>query len=325
MSSFPGLFVVIVNWNLKEDALACIASVLAAGLEPGQVILVDNASEDGSVAAIRERFGSELCVLEMETNLGFAGGNNAGIRHALTQDAEWILLLNNDTVIAKDMAGILEAAAQKYPEYGILAPLIFYYDAPATIWFSGHRLLPGTLLTWPVLRKNSTHAAIPPLIEVDFLVGCGVMIRREVFERVGFLDESLFMYAEETEFFWRARLAGYRLGCVTAAHMWHKVSLSASRDQPRTRYLRVRNQLWFYRQYARGWQKLWMWLFTLARTTAVSGWDLVQRQPALFVSSWKGFWDGWFGVKHAASTTEGMATGMATGMANGMANGNHPL
>jgi GT2 family glycosyltransferase len=294
MSIFPGLSIVIVNWNLKDDTLACIDSVFAAGAAPKQVILVDNASEDGSKEAIRARFDPALDILEMETNLGFAGGNNAGIRRALAGKAEWILLLNNDTVIASNMLATLEKATQDFPEYGILAPLIFYYDAPETIWYLGHRLLRGTLITRPIWHEKAIQIGLAPLIEVDFLVGCGVMIRRDVLEHIGLLDETLFMYAEETDFFWRARLAGYRMACVTAAHMWHKVSLSANRDKAKTRYFRVRNQVWFYRKYAHGFQKLTMWIFTLARSLLLSLKDVVSGQPALMVSLWRGWWDGWF-------------------------------
>lgn len=293
-SVFPGLSIVIVNWNLKEETRACIQSILEAGAKPQQIILVDNASEDGSVPMMRELFGTALKILEMEKNLGFAGGNNAGIREALGGRAEWVLLLNNDTVIAKDMLLRLEKATHDYPTYGILAPLIFYYDAPEIIWYLGHHLIPGTMITRPILQNKSCPAHLPALIEVDFLVGCGVMIRREVFERIGLLDESFFMYAEETDFFWRAR-AVTRLACIPAAHMWHKVSMSANRDKPKTRYYRIRNQIFFYRRYARGLQPVGMWFFTLFRVLAMSVREVLQKQPALFTATWRGFGEGWFG------------------------------
>jgi len=295
MSVFPELAIVIVNWNLRDDTLACIDSVLEAGAKPDQIILVDNASEDGSVPAARARFGIALDILETGANLGYAGGNNAGIQRALDRQAEWILLLNNDTVISPNVLSELARAVQKAPKYGILAPLIFYYDAPEKIWFLGHRLLPGTLITHPVGPRKIPLLGLPPIMDVDFLAGCGVMIRREVFERVGLLDENMFMYAEEVDFFWRARLSGYRAACVTTAHMWHKVSLSANRDQPKTRHLRVRNQIWFYRRYARGIQQLLMWLFSLARAMVISITDLFQHQTELLSPLWRGWWKGWYG------------------------------
>ena len=291
---FPRLSIVIVNWNLKEETCACISSILEAGATPQQIILVDNASEDGSVPMIRKMFGAELKILEMEKNLGFAGGNNAGIRDALGGETEWVLLLNNDTVIARDMLTCLHQAAQKHPEYGILAPLIFYYDLPDVIWYLGHRLVPGTMITRPILQNKPSPTNLPALIEVDFLVGCGVMIRREVFERVGLLDEAFFMYAEETDFFWRARTVT-RLACVPAARMWHKVSMSANRDKPKTRYYRIRNQIFFYRRYARGFQPLVMWIFTFFRVLGMSLRDAIQTQPALLSAAWRGFGEGWFG------------------------------
>ncbi len=325
---FPKFSIVVVNWNLREDTLACLDSVLAAGVIPQQIILVDNASEDGSVEAIRARFGSALNILQMETNLGFAGGNNAGIRRALAEGAEWIFLLNNDTVIAPEMFTTLQATAQNHPEYGILAPLIFYYQTPTLIWYLGHRLVPGTLITRPILSKKPLPVGSPPVIEVDFLVGCGVMIRRDVFERVGLLDEALFMYAEETEFFWRTRLAGFRMACVTPAHMWHKVSLSANRDRPKTRYFRIRNQILFYRNYARGFQKPLMWMFTGMRTLAMSLLDLLRGYPTLFSASWQGFGEGWWGVPPVAlhvQQTQGKTNRIRGIQKEGDQNGNSRL
>lgn len=291
---FPHLSIVVVNWNLKEETRACLHSILEAGGAPSQIILVDNGSEDGSVEMMRAQFGPKLTILALAENLGFAGGNNAGIRVALREGAEWVLLLNNDTVIAKDMLVHLAQAAQNHPEYGILAPVIFYYDAPEVVWYLGHRLVPGTMITRPILKNKQLPGNFPSLIEVDFLVGCGVMIGRDVFEQIGLLDEAFFMYAEETDFFWRARTQT-RMACISAARMWHKVSMSAKRDKPKTRYYQFRNQIFFYRRYARGLQIPLMWMFTGLRTLAFSLRELFHNQPALLFAMWRGFWDGWVG------------------------------
>lgn len=294
MGVFPNLNIIIVNWNLKEDTAACITSILEAGIELEQVILIDNASTDGSVAAMKEKFGPSLKIIETESNLGFAGGTNLGIRHALDSQVSWLFLLNNDTVVEPGMFSELAKAVHDTPKYGIVAPLIFYYDAPEIIWSAGDRLILGTMATRNSYHKKHKPEGLPTILDVDFVTGSGMLVRREVFEKIGLLDTSLFMYAEEVDFIWRARLAGYQVGCVTNAHLLHKVSLSANRDRPKQRYLRIRNQIYFYRKYTHGLQFVIMFIIVLARSFWMGTKDIIQGQNELLSPLTRGWRDGWF-------------------------------
>jgi GT2 family glycosyltransferase len=130
-------------------------------------------------------------------------------------------------------------------------------------------------------------------MDVDFVSGCAMFIRRDVFEKIGLFDEKLLMYGEEVDFCWRARLAGYTLGCVTPARMWHKVSLSASRVGSQTRYLRIRNQIRFYNNYARGLQRPIMFLFSILRSGMIILKDIFRRQTDLIPPLIRGWVDGW--------------------------------
>ena len=294
MKTFPGLSIIIVNWNLKEDTLACIDSLVEAGADVDQVFLVDNASSDGSVDALRDWFGPALHIIENPQNLGFAQGNNQGIQRALGEGAEWVLLMNNDTLVAPDFLVELKKGLQQPGQFEILSPLILYYDLPDTIWYLGDRLVPGTLLTLNPYRGRKDWDGLPGLMEVDFVSGCSMLVRREVFERVGLFDTSLFMYGEEVDFCWRARQAGYRMACVTSAKMWHKVSTSGSRDRPKTRYLRIRNQIRFYRKYALGLQLHFIYGFVLLRTLRIGLCVLIHKQPELLLPLLRGWRDGWY-------------------------------
>ena len=294
MSVFPDLQIVIVNWNLKEDTLACVDSILTAGIDLEQIILVDNASIDGSAAAVQERFGPQIKIIKNETNLGFSGGNNIGIQSALEGLSSWIFLLNNDTIVDPAMFKELCSGVQEAQNYGIFAPLIFYYDAPEIIWSAGDQLIKGTLATKNLYHRKRKPADLPTLLDVDFVTGSGMLVRRSVVENIGLLDTSLFMYAEEVDFIWRARLAGYKVGCIPNAHLLHKVSLSANRDRPKARYLRIRNQIVFYRKYTSGLKLTIMFMIVLLRSAIMVMKDIGLRQTELILPLVRGWRDGWF-------------------------------
>jgi GT2 family glycosyltransferase len=288
--------VVMVNWNLKVDTLACVRSLLAAGLPVDRIIVVDNGSTDGSVPALRQAFGDGLHVLEAQTNLGYAAGVNRGARHALARGADWVFLMNNDTVVAPTIFQAFEQAATEARGFAILAPLIFYSKDPGRIWYCADRLIPGTLMTRSLYKNRRPGAGLPRVVPADFLNGCGMLVHRAVFEAVSYLDERLFMYGEEVDFCWRARLAGFTLACVTTAQMWHQVSASANRDQPLSRYLRAQNQNRFYREYTRGWRRVLMFLLSGARLMAISLRDAASGRAELVRPGLVGWWNGWSGT-----------------------------
>jgi GT2 family glycosyltransferase len=297
------LYAVTVNWNLKQDTLECVASLLAAGVPMGHVIVVDNGSTDGSTPALHERFGDAIHSIESSKNLGFGGGCNLGIEYALDQGAEWILLLNNDTVVAPALLVEWLRAVAAHPDYAIIGPLILEHHAPDRIWYLGDRLVPTSLITYSIARGQIDTGRLAAFIPVDFVCGCGMFVRREVFEQIGFFDPSFFMYAEEVDLCWRARAAGFRLACATQAKMWHKISISADRDRPMTRYLRIRNQILFYRRYARRAQVPLLFAFTLLRSLRVALCDLAHRQPGLIAHLVRGWADGWMGRQPGRSAT----------------------
>ena len=245
------LFVITLNWNLKDDTIACVESVLAAGTAPENVIVVDNGSADGSVQALTARFGPALHQVCNMQNLGFAGGMNAGIRYAQELGSTSVLLLNNDTVISPTMIDLLLEAGGRLSGPAILGPAIYYHDDPERLWRLGdvrHRWLPMPLS----VKAKSKRAAGPEPFPVDYVTGCGMLVPTELFERIGYLDRRYFMYFEDADFCRRARDAGYSVWCVPQAVMWHKVSLSAQRDRPLNRYHRALNQVRFYHEHQHG-------------------------------------------------------------------------
>lgn len=287
-------YIVIVNWNLAQDTIECIDSLIAARLPENQIIVVDNGSVDNSVLSIQARYSGRIRLIENDTNLGYAAASNQGIDSAMALGADWVLLLNNDTVVAENVFDKLINYVQNQEAFALFSPIIYYYDEPKTIWYAGDQQILGTLIT---RREHVGKPNVPPLPEfypVDFLSGCALLVRRDVFEKIGRLDPGYVMYGEEIDFCWRARQAGYRLACITTAEIWHKVSRSANRVKPQTRYLRIRNQIRFYRRYSQGLQFPLMVIFSTLRTLGLIVGDIIAGRLELLPPLARGWFDGWW-------------------------------
>jgi len=256
----PRVAVVVLNWNGLVDTLACLESLVRLDYPAYDVVVVDNGSTDGSATAIRERF-PEVAVIENGENLGFTGGNNVGLRHALDQGADYALLLNNDTEVAHDFLRVLVDAAEVEPSIGMVGPTIYYHEQPDVIWSAG-----GTI-DW---RRGETHMVGLNEPErgqfgqspraVDFITGCALLVKRSALQRAGLLDDRFFAYYEEAEWCVRTRRAGFRILHVPLARMWHKISPSVQADSPLVHYYMTRNRLLFLRATGAGWSA---WLHTL--------------------------------------------------------------
>jgi GT2 family glycosyltransferase len=289
---FGDLKIVVLNWNLKEDTLSCLDSLLRANIFEEQIILIDNGSTDGSVEAFQERYNNHIHLVSNKDNRGYVEGVNQGVKLALDQGAEWILLINNDTIVAEDFFQCAAAELKKI-SFAIFGPIIYYHDDPDRVWFLGARLIPGTLLTTG-LNHNKTHFTQEVgVLPVDFISGCAMFVHRDVFRDIGLLDPILVMYGEEVDFCWRARLAGFQIACLPQVRMWHKVSQSAKRVRSFTHYLKIRNQNIFYRRYSRGLQLPVMFTYSFFRTIIIFLKVILYGQKDLIFPSWYGFYDGW--------------------------------
>jgi GT2 family glycosyltransferase len=239
----PVLTVVVLNWNNLQDTVECLDS-LARVLHPGlRTLLVDNGSTDGSETALRERF-PHLAILQTGTNLGFAGGNNAGIRRALQDGADLVLLLNNDTTVDAGFASALVDAVQADPRAGMACPKILLHDRPDVLWYAGASFHPW--LGWGRHRGHGQRdqGQFDLAGETGRPTGCALLVTRAFCERVGLLREDFFCYAEDLEWGLRARSAGFSILYVPASRVWHKVSRSTggSRSVMAVRY-QTRNLL----------------------------------------------------------------------------------
>ena len=157
----------------------------------------------------------------------------------------------------------------------------------------GDRLIPGTLITISLRKGKTLLNPLPNTLPVDFVSGCAMLVRRDVFEKVGVLDHSLIMYGEEIDLCWRASQAGYLIACAPKARVWHKVSLSADKDKPNSRYLKHRNQILFYRKYSKGLQYPLMFFFSLLKLIQLSIIDIYHHTTSLIPVTARAWLDGW--------------------------------
>ncbi len=248
----PKVVIVILNWNRASDTIECVDSIQNLAYPNFEIVVVDNASTDGSVVALEKKF-PELKIIRNSRNLGYTGGNNIGIRYALDHVADHVLLLNNDTIVDKDLVHDLVSAMQRQPQAGIVSPTIYDYQEPAKVWFAGASIDwdSGESPHWGLGEQD--HGQFNRVVEVDRVSGCAMLVRRAVFDRIGLLDPDYFLYYEDVDFCVRAFKAGYKSYCVQTAKVWHKVSSStqANRGSDLHAYYHARNRLLFLRKHGR--------------------------------------------------------------------------
>jgi GT2 family glycosyltransferase len=276
MTSAPHVTIIVLNWNGKDDTLACLESLEQMTYPNYEVLIVDNGSGDDSVAAISARFPHRP-VVETGANLGYAGGNNVGLRHALAQGADYALLLNNDTLVAPDFLEHLVGATQADPTIGVAGPTIYYHEQPDLIWSAGGAIDWRRGETWMVALNtpDSGQLGAGPR-PVDFVTGCALLVKRAVMEQVGLLDERFFVYYEETEWCARAGRAGFKIVHVPQAQVWHKIPLDARDSSPTVQYYMTRNRLLFLKATGAGW-RTWGYVLFAEYLRRLISWSIKPR------------------------------------------------
>jgi len=236
----PAFVAVVLNWNGGDDTLEALAS-----LEDVPTVCVDNGSTDGSVARIEAAY-PDVELLRTGANLGFAGGNNAGIRRALERGADWVLLLNNDAVAEPGLVEALARAAAARPDAGLLACKLLSGDG-REVQYAGARFnarlgYSGRVDTAGPREPRDTGRAD----------GAALAVSRAAAERAGLLDDQLFMYVEDVDWSLRIRRAGFAVVLVPDARVRHKGSGSTGgRASTTNLYYDTRNTIVVAERYAR--------------------------------------------------------------------------
>lgn len=248
----PLVAIVILNWNQKQLTLDCLDSLSRVDYPRFRTILVDNGSADGSVEAIRAGYPG-VAIIENGENLGFSEANNIGMRRALADGADYVLLLNNDTVVDPGFLSELIEVAERDPSIGVVTPKIYYFDEPHRIWCAGAHINWRTGESSRLRAEEMDDASSPAdAKEVNFVSACAMCVKRSVLEEVGLIDPRFFIYYDEADWCARITSAGYRCVYVPDGKIWHKVSAAMGTASPATSYYMTRNGLLFLSKHFRG-------------------------------------------------------------------------
>jgi hypothetical protein len=249
---------VVLNWNGGEDTQRCIESLLAQDYPALTVVLIDNGSYDRTLEDVRRRF-PQVRTIQLSENLGYVGGNNCGMRIGLEMGADYVFLVNTDVTLHTFALQRLVAAAR--PDTAALGPTVFEMLQPATIQSAGcmfdfRRGTAQVLNDIPAVQSR----------EVDYVIGCGILISRHAIKAVGLFDDRFFAYAEELDWCLRAKEKGYRVLQVPSSRIWHQghgVSPSAFQQ-----FLLARNNLWVISRHCHGIDRITATIYFILVMTA---------------------------------------------------------
>ncbi len=257
--------VIVLNFNGKGRTVQLINSIKSLNTTniTLQIIVVDNASTDGNIENIQLEY-PEVILLVNQDNLGFAEGNNVGIRFSLKEKNEYVLLLNNDTSVDRDLLQCLIEAAITHPKGGIFGPKIYFTREHEThkskytnkqlgnvLWYG------GGIIDWD--NVLGSHRGVDEvdvgkynlIQKTDFISGCAMFVHREVFEKAGLLDKRYYLYYEDVDLCQRAVKKGYELYYVPEAHVWHDNAKAAGgTGSDLQSYYITRNRILFGMRYA---------------------------------------------------------------------------
>lgn len=249
--------VVIVNYNSGKRLLTCMRSIFESGEQP-EIIVVDNASRDGSLENCRRAY-PKLRYIVHSHNLGFATGANIGIRYALEKGAEVVIMINPDATIEKKSVRALVEICKR-EDVGMAVPMIFH-TTTKEVWFSG-----GSI---DYTRQRAIHQTDLPngksFYDTQYATGCVLAIHRDVFTQVGLFDEQFFLYYEDADLSLRVRANGQRVVVVPSATAWHREDSEQEQRKPQKVYFLVFSGLLFFTKHTNGVRRLWMHLFIIIR------------------------------------------------------------
>lgn len=245
----PLVFIIVLNWNGKDDTLECLGSLQKLDYPNFETVVVDNGSDDGSEDAIRVAFPS-VCFIQSGNNLGYAGGNNVGIMHAFSQGADYVWLLNNDTTVDPTALTALVETAQLDPSIAFVGSKIYYHDKPNVIWCVGGAvdLTLGGKTDHPGMGQED-NGQFDSISDVGYVSGCSLLASRDAIMAIGLLPEEYFLYFEETDWNIAAQRKGYRTVLAPTSHVWHKFEMQGSYADRMLYYL-FRNRVHLVRKYA---------------------------------------------------------------------------
>lgn len=241
--------IIILNYKNSKDTIECVESLEKIGYKNFEIIIVDNDSKDGSIEFLKNHFKDKHAILDSKKNGGFAYGNNVGIKYALKNKADYILLINNDTTVEENFLDVLVETAEKDKTIGITTGLIMNYYDKNKVWYNGGEIDWNKFYGYH-LNERGNLSTLEEEKEITFATGCLMLIRKEIFNNVGLLPEEYFMYYEDVDFCAKVQNKGYKIVYNSNSKIYHKISASSGEEEsPFAIEWNTRNRIKFYRKY----------------------------------------------------------------------------
>lgn len=241
----PLVYIILVNYKGYADTIDCVNSLLKINYDNYKIVIVENASSDAALIKENQFINANATVLYAQENKGFSEGNNIGIRYAMRYNPDYLLLLNNDTVVQSDFLNQLVKTAETQEKIGIVTGRIYYYKNQDALWYSGGHYNRSTGKTNQVLYDKSVGEEKT----ITFASGCLMLISNECIQKVGLLDDSYFMYSEDADYCCRVCNAGLKIVWNPKSIIYHKVSASVGDNSPFQQYYITRNNFIMTRKY----------------------------------------------------------------------------
>jgi len=290
--------VILVNWNQYELTRSCIISILNCSFQDFEIFLVDNASEDNSLEKLKQEF-SDITFIQNKKNLGFTGANNIAIKEAIRRKFEYIMLLNNDTEVKFNFFEPLLLSLKNDTKLVAVQPLILNFHDKNTVWNFGGKFnnFFGYVTT---MNKGINKSKLLENKNTEWISGCCFLFKSEIIDKIGYLDDYFFVYYEDADFSLRIKEAGYEIGLQKNSEIYHHEGASwklkklnkEGKLSPYTRYLTIRNHIYFIQKHQIKFNFLGKWIYQFFKIFSFSFYFIVRMRFQKLSMVFKGFKDG---------------------------------
>lgn len=290
--SSPSVACIVLSYNGKALALQTVESLRRLDYPAYRVVVVDNGSTDGTEEALRASY-PEVTILRVDPNRGISNGLNSGIRHALEQGDDYLLILNNDIEVHPAMVREMVAVAESDPTIGVVGPKTYYYADRNRLWSAGGRLHFRHSITDERGNLELDRGQYDRTEEVDYVNGCAMLVPRRVQLDVGLWDPTFFISVEDADWCMRAKRRGWRCFYAHQALLWHMVSPTTGGYKPGRTFQTGRSTMLFVRKHANALQ--WLAFLAFFALAVPLAWlrELRQGNQGAALAKVRGAWEGW--------------------------------
>ena len=260
------VYIIVLNYNNADDTIECIKSLEKIEYDNYKIVIVDNKSTDDSIEKLKKAFDNKYYFIKSDKNIGYAAGNNLGVQYALENDAEYVCILNNDTIADKKFLKILIDYMENNHSCGLAGPAIMEYDNENIIQSTGWiiNLKKGDVST--INNGINIKDAKDKVLECEYIGGACILARSELIRNIGTLPESYFLFYEETEWCYKAKKHGYKVMCILESKIFHKGSISINAISGLSEYLMNRNRIVFEKRNANLYELVYFYIYLILQT-----------------------------------------------------------